>query len=101
MGLFGALGARVRGCGGGLQIIVIFSQEEVSNSDSASLNQEDCEVLNEFHPVPRESGNMTYLEDDLQHAGACSGTGLRAGCELLTLLRLQMVILAVVRARRS
>ena len=44
---------------------------------------------------------MTYLEDNLQHTGACSGTGLRAGYELLTLLRLQMVILAVVRVRRS
>ena len=42
MGLVGALGARVLAGGGGLLTIAIFLQEEVSNSDKASLNQEDC-----------------------------------------------------------
>ena len=48
-----------------------------------------------------ESDNMTYLEDDLQHTGARSGTGLSAGYGLLTLFCRRMVNLAVVRAHRS
>jgi hypothetical protein len=40
IGLLGALGARARG--GGLLVIVILSYEELSISERASLSQEDC-----------------------------------------------------------
>ena len=52
-------------------------------------------------PAPEESDSTTHLEDDLQHTETRSETRLRAGHGSLTLRRLRMAILAVVRVHRS
>ena len=93
MGLLGAFGARVRCGGGGLLIIVIFSYEEVSSSDRASLSQEDyTRRLMSPITVGNLAGRRT-LRMIFNTLEPRSEPGPRATQESLTLHRFRMVIL--------